>query len=165
MRAMLLRGARFALAPVVFATLACGGGGGGGGGSTSPADWACDKMISCNFLPAAYRSVCIQQANAMTLYVVDPEAVVACVEAKGVTCSDLAALETSDPNDPPAWLTTCLAYDTASFQCSADQSTLHVCNTSAKCKDVSCSGACSSIGLSALGCGTSSKGYQQCTCG
>ena len=163
MKTMSMRSARFALALVV-ASLACGGGGGGGGGSAgSPADWVCDKMVSCG-MPSAYRSECMLQAKAMEMYVVDPEAAAACIESKGLTCSDLTALETGDPDHPPAWLTTCLAYDTASFQCSADETTLHICNTSHECKDVSCSNACTTVGYRFVGCEMSSKGYQQCAC-
>jgi hypothetical protein len=122
-------------------------------------------MVSCGLLPAAYRSVCMQQAKAMEMYVVDPDAAAACVQSSGVTCDDLAALESGDPNSPPAWLTTCLAYDTSTFLCSGDGTTLHVCNTSHACKDINCTSACTSIGYSYYGCGVAGgASYDRCEC-
>ena len=153
--------ARFAAALVVTALLGCGGGGGGGGGGPVAA-FVCDGLAGCG-MPVGYRSTCLEMARPLDLYVVDPGAVAACLAAADVTCDDLLGLDTSDPGQTPAWLADCLAYDTASFQCSEDQATLQVCNTSAVCREVSCKGACESIGLSLVGCGAA-EGYDQCLC-
>lgn len=160
--------ARFAFALVLVLAVGCGGGGGGGGdggGAASPADFVCDKAVSCELFPGQYRDECMQQAKVLEMYVVDPAAVVDCLKPVA-TCEAISEVMTGDPNNPPAWLTTCLAYDTSSFQCSADQSTLHVCNTSQKCKELNCQQACrDAASLNARGCGIAGGAtYPRCIC-
>jgi hypothetical protein len=125
-----------------------------GSTSSGPAAQLCARMLACGLIESIDQSSCQTALLGIEMYVVDAAQVSACLTAG--TCQQV---------QDQTFLEQCLAYDVSSFRCSG--STLHFCNTSAQCADLSCDQGCRNYvpGTRSTSCGyDSQKAHDVCTC-
>jgi hypothetical protein len=97
--------------------------------SSGPAASLCQKYQDCQLLEPDQLSACQAAFTPVEMYIIDFAAVKACLSQ--ASCAQI---------QDQAHVQLCLGYDRNSFDCNG--TTLHLCNTDAKCIEIDCGAAC-----------------------
>jgi hypothetical protein len=116
-------------------------------------------MISCDQIPSAYRSACVQQ---LQVYVPDPTSAKECIDGMGLTCADVATKDALKEVEA-----TCV-YDTSTFACDENNTVLTFCSPAtpdhaSRCKSIDCPATCVELGGSG-DCHFGPDGWDECVC-